>query len=62
MHYLDFSCTERKPEREYSTNLQYKKHFRRILCSHYVIYKPAYKLEKADESSLYVGKIHSHGN
>ena len=40
-----------KPGREYSTILQYKKHFRRILCSRYVIYKPAYKLEKSGRES-----------
>jgi hypothetical protein len=34
------------------TILQFKKHFRRIFCSHYVTYKSTYNLEKADNSSL----------
>ena len=50
----------RNAERVYSNISQHYKHFRKISC--YVIYKAAYKLEKADESSLYVDKIHSHGN
>ena len=51
MPFLVLKVISWKTGRDYSTILQYKKHFRRILCSRYVIYKPAYKLEKADKSS-----------
>ena len=50
MPFLVLKVISWKPGREYSTILQYKKYFKRILCGRYVIYKPAYKLEKADES------------
>ena len=51
MPFLVLKVISWRTGRDYSTILQYKKHFIRILCSRCVIYMPSNKLEKADKSS-----------